>query len=117
LNVERVYLHQLAVTKSMVRTAVKVVLFDAAVLVVLLMVLNDLSLRSSYARSRMPSTSYLPFLRVLSTVRTCRLPCVSMTLSSPSTLDWVQVLVVLLLVWNLAFILNRRASRRNEGAA
>lgn len=111
MNVERVYLRQSEVPKSMVRTAVKVALFDAAVLVALLLVLNDLSTRTSYARSWMPSTSYLPFLRVFSMVRTCRLPCVSMTLTSPPTLDWVQVLVVLLLASNLVFILSRRVAR------
>jgi hypothetical protein len=111
LNAGRLYLGGFAVPKPMVRTAVKVVLFDAAVLVVLLLVLNDLSLRNSYVPSRMPSTSYQPFLRVFSMVRTCRPSCVSMTLTSPPTLDWAQVFVVLLLVCNLAFIMSRRVAR------
>ena len=111
MKVERVYLRRFAVLKSLVRTAVKVALFDAVVLVALLLVLNDLSLRNSYARNWKPSTAYLPFVRVFSMVRTCHLPCVGMTLTSPPTLDWVQVFVTLLLASSSVFILSRRVAR------
>ena len=77
---------------AMIKGFLKVAAADAALLVALYYVLQDLAGRSAYAVSEhlVPTTSYLPFLRVL-TIDGKNIP-----LKSPPTLDWVQVLVGLL---------------------
>ncbi len=94
----------------MTRTALKLVIFDSAVLLAIFLVLNDLIMRNTYAQSRLPTTTYSLFIRFFSTTRA------GLTLTSPPILDWVQVLVAVLAVSNAALVfryLRRRGRHPN----
>lgn len=84
----------------MVRWYVKLVVFDAFALAALYFVLDDLAARNSYAVSEglTPGASYSIFTRMFS------IGGRSIPLVSPPTLDWVQVIVVVLVVVDLAFV-------------
>jgi hypothetical protein len=80
----------------MVRTSLKVLAVDAVLLICVYFVLQDLQWRSGYASQEgfIPSTIYSVLTR--SFAMTGR----GFALQSPLTLDWIQVLVVALVVLN-----------------
>lgn len=85
----------------MVRTSLKVIAVDAVLLVGAYFVLQDLQWRSGYASQEgfNPSTFYA--ILTQSFVMTGR----GLSLQSPPTLDWVQVLVVALVALNAWYLL------------
>lgn len=78
----------------------KVALVDAVLLVFAYYVLQDLSWRDSYAASRgfSASTSFSLLTRRL------ELTSGGTTLVSPPTLDWIQVVIALLIIVNVAYV-------------
>jgi len=93
---------------TLVRREVFLGTFDVLALGSLYFVLQDLASRASYVRSErlMPGTSYYIFFHTFS----IQGGGVQFQLVSPPVLDWVQVIIVLLVVVNgyyLASILRR----------
>ncbi len=74
----------------------KTLAFDILALIALYFVEYNVAWRNAYARSEglLPSTGYAPFLKYF------LIEGASVPLRSPPTLDWVQVLLVSLVVVN-----------------
>jgi hypothetical protein len=96
----------------MVRTSLKVLAVDTVLLIGVYFVLQDLQWRSGYASQEgfTPSTIYSVLTK--SFAMTGR----SLALQSPPTLDWIQVLVVVLVALNAWYLLrlfgpNRRGKK------
>jgi hypothetical protein len=95
---------------------VRAVLTNAVGLVLIYLVLLDYSWRSSYALSAgwVPSVSYLPFLRYL------QLTGHGLTVVSPPTLDWVQVIAVFLIAvdsfYLYRYLAHSEAAERSSSA-
>ena len=89
--------------------------FDLFALTFLYFVLQDLAWRTSYVESRellAASTSYSPFVRVFNISG----GGIKQPLVSPPALDWVQVVVVTLILVNGFFLLTTvRKSRKGSG--
>lgn len=83
----------------------KVLIFDAVLLVYVYFVQEDLAWRSEYAVSRgaTVTTSFFPLTRTFQMVRG------GVQLTSPPTLDWLQVVVGLLILVNVVFLLTSRS--------
>jgi len=95
----------------------KVLAADILLAVAGYFVFEDVSWRVSYAASEglVPSTSYLPFVKVFTMAGP------SFPLRSPPTLDWLQVLAALFIIVNVWFVFatlgDRKGSRRQAKAA
>lgn len=97
----------------MVKTIFKVVALDAVVLAALASVLNDLAWRVSYASSPHASTTgYAASFTYSVLTRVFSMAGGPLTLTSPPTLDWVQLLSAVLVVVNGWFAYTILASRR-----
>lgn len=96
-----------------VRAITKVLIADAVLLIALFLVLQDLGWRSAYATAKglSPSFGYSPLIQVFT------LGGGSVPLQSPLTLDWVQVIAVLLVAVNASYLFRifgqNRPGRRN----
>ncbi len=84
----------------MVRTFAKVLAADAVLLAAEYFALQDLGFRSAYAASKgfTPSYSYSIFTQFFTMLGR------GLTLESPPTLDWVQLLFALLVALNLQYL-------------
>ena len=102
----------------MVRRAVPIAVFDLLALGILYFVMQDLAWRASFAESEPRplslSTTYSLFIRAFRiTGNTIRIPN---GLVSPPALDWVQVIVVSLVVVNGLYVFSRlRRSPERRG--
>lgn len=85
----------------MVWRGIAVAAFDALVLVLLYLVFQDLSWRSSYVKSEgfTLHTSFLPLIRLPTIDGNVQTPLVS-----PPVLDWAQVLIYLLVIVNVFYL-------------
>ena len=102
------------------KTYLWVIPIDAHLLVSLGYVLSDLQWRVAYAatsvgheRGYAPSFMYSVFTQVF----TLKGPSGSLALTSPPTLDWVQVLAVLLVLLNGWWLYTSLSSRRKAPTA
>lgn len=92
----------------MVRTIVKVLVADAILLAAEYFVLQDLGWRSDYAYSQglSPTYSYSIFTQYFAMLGR------GLALQGPPTLDWTQVLVVLLVMINAVYIYRALTGKR-----
>ena len=94
----------------------KVLLVDIVVVVALYFVLSDLSWRSSYAEAPHDRCgglcSYVPSFSFSFLTRFFTMTGNGLPLTSPPTLDWVQVLSVLLILANGWYLYSLLQSRR-----
>jgi len=101
----------------MVRTAFKVAVVDAVLLIALGFVIQDLEWRTSYAASLhgacFPNLcSYSPSFTYNVFVQFFTMAGNGATLTSPPTLDWVQVLAYILVAVNAWYLYTGLARRR-----
>jgi hypothetical protein len=106
----------------MVRTALKVLAVDALLLIALFFVIQDLDWRTSYAASLHGACfpglcGYSPSFSYNVLIEFFTMSGNGVSLTSPPTLDWVQVLAYILVAINAWFIyatLSRRKGRHPE---
>jgi len=104
------------------KTALKVILADAVLLTGLYLVVKDLEWRSSYAASAHNACegpcSYTPSLSHSILTQFFTMTGNGVSLTSPPTLDWVQLLVVILVVVNVwygySFLETRKAAKAKD---
>ena len=86
----------------MANTGVKVAIVDALCLVSLALVLQDLAGRTAYAASSHAAapSGYVPTFSYYILTRTFTMSGGALALVSPPTLDWIQLLALILVVVN-----------------
>ncbi len=103
------------------KSGYKVLLFDLVVVIALYFVLSDLSWRSYYAMSPHDACgglcSYTPSFGYSILARFFTMAGNGTSLTSPPTLDWVQVIAVALLLVNGYYLYLVLHSRKNPQAA
>ena len=98
---------------TVVRRSVVLAVFDLLALAILYFVLQDLAWRKSYAESEglTISTKYSLFVRIPKISNGG--PMVKLSLVSPPALDWVQVIVVTLVLVNGFYAFRMLRASRN----
>ncbi|MDA4124613.1 MAG: hypothetical protein OK438_04080 [Thaumarchaeota archaeon] len=99
----------------MVRASLKLLVVDAVLLLSAYLVLQDLAWRSGYASQNGFTPSYLYSVLTQSFSMTGK----GLALQTPLTLDWVQIIAVLLVVvnvWYLYGIVTRRSNANSPQA-
>jgi hypothetical protein len=103
---------------SVIRASWKVVIIDVVLLVALYYVLQDLQWRTGYASSVRDVCgglcSYSPSFSYGALLRTFTMSGNGVTLMSPPTLDWVQLLAYALAIANLWFAYSLIRSRKSR---
>jgi hypothetical protein len=91
----------------------QVLVLDVILLVFAYFVQEDLTWRNDYATSHgaTVSTSYSLFTRTFQMVRN------ETTLRSPPTLDWLQVVIAVLIIANVAFLFGGRQTKPRPAPA
>ncbi len=104
----------------MFKNAVKVLVADVVLLVAEFYVLQDLQWRSNFAtlpKMVCPqSCSYTPSFSYGVLTQLFTMAGKGVSLTSPATLDWTQLIVVLLVLLNSWFVYGIIASRRGQSA-
>jgi len=105
----------------MVRTVFKVIVADAILLITEFYVIQDLEWRTAYAASLheacAKACSYSPSFSYNLLVRFFTMSGNGVSLTSPPTLDWVQLLGYVLIAINVWFAYALLAKRRSSKAA
>jgi hypothetical protein len=98
----------------MVRTVFKVLASDVVLLIALFYVVQDLQWRTSYAASPHAGTphGYSSSFAYGLLTRFFTMSGGRVSLTSPPTLDWVQVIALILVVINVWFVYTTLARRR-----
>ncbi len=97
----------------MVRIPLKLISADAVLLLGAYLVLQDLAWRSGYASQKGLAPSYFYSLLTQSFSMTGK----GLALQSPLTLDWVQLIAVVLVVLNVWYLYGILRRRTNRGPA
>jgi len=96
----------------MVKTVYKVAAVDLVLLILLYYVLQDLAWRTYYAGTpHVPGSPYTPSFSYSVLIRYFTMAGSNVSLTSPPTLDWVQLLVLVLVVVNGWFVYHVYRSR------